>query len=97
MAEELKKIGVDTEELPDGLIINHSKPKPAILDGRGDHRIVMALSIAAMAMKGSCTIETAEAMSVTFPDFVKLMASLGANIRFEERKRYLEEQAGEQK
>jgi hypothetical protein len=36
-------------------------------------------------------------LSVTFPDFVKLMASLGADIRFEERKRYLEEQAGEQK
>ena len=81
MAEELKKLGVDTEELPDGLIIKHSKPKPAILDGRGDHRIVMALSIAAMAMQGSCTIGTAEAMSVTFPEYAKLMQNLGANIK----------------
>ncbi|MGA2070977.1 MAG: 3-phosphoshikimate 1-carboxyvinyltransferase [Sedimentisphaerales bacterium] len=81
MAQELKKIGVDTEELPDGLIINHSKPKPAVLDGRGDHRIVMALSIAAMAMQGSCTIGTAEAMSVTFPQYAKLMQNLGANIK----------------
>jgi 3-phosphoshikimate 1-carboxyvinyltransferase len=81
MAEELKKLGVNTEELPDGLIINHSKPKPAILDGRGDHRIVMALSIAAMAMQGQCTIGTAEAMSVTFPEYAKLMQNLGANIK----------------
>jgi 3-phosphoshikimate 1-carboxyvinyltransferase len=81
MAEELKKLGVDIEELPDGLIINRSKPKPAILDGRGDHRIVMALSIAAMAMQGSCTIQTAEAMSVTFPQYAKLMQNLGANIK----------------
>ena len=80
MAEELKKIGVDTEELPDGLIINHSNPKPAALDGRGDHRIVMALSIAAMAMKDQCTIGTAEAMSVTFPEYAKLMQNLGANM-----------------
>jgi 3-phosphoshikimate 1-carboxyvinyltransferase len=80
MAEELKKLGVDTEELPDGLIIKHSKPKPAVLDGRGDHRIVMALSIAAMAMKGQCTIGTAEAMSVTFPEYAKLMQNLGANM-----------------
>ncbi len=80
MAEELKKLGVDAEELPDGLIINHSKPKPAILDGRGDHRIVMALSIAAMAMQGQCTIGSAEAMSVTFPEYAKLMQNLGANI-----------------
>ena len=81
MAEELKKLGVDTEELPDGLIINNSKPKPAVLDGRGDHRIVMALSIAAMAMKSQCTIGTAEAMSVTFPQYAKLMQNLGANIK----------------
>jgi 3-phosphoshikimate 1-carboxyvinyltransferase len=81
MAEELKKIGVDTQELPDGLIINHSKPKPAVLDGRGDHRIVMAMSIAAMAIEGNCTIGTAEAMSVTFPEYAKLMQNLGANIK----------------
>jgi 3-phosphoshikimate 1-carboxyvinyltransferase len=81
MAEELKKLSVDTEELPDGLIIKHSKPKPAVLDGRGDHRIVMALSIAAMAMQGQCTIGTAEAMSVTFPQYAKLMQNLGANIQ----------------
>jgi len=80
MAEELKKLGVETEELPDGLIINHSNPKPAILDGRGDHRIVMALSIAAMAMKDQCAIGTAEAMSVTFPQYAKLMQNLGANM-----------------
>ena len=81
MVEELKKLGIETKELPDGLIINHSKPKPAILDGRGDHRIVMALSIAAMAMKDQCTIGTAEAMSVTFPQYAKLMQNLGANIK----------------
>jgi 3-phosphoshikimate 1-carboxyvinyltransferase len=81
MAEELKKIGVETEELPDGLIIKHSKPKPAVLDGRGDHRIVMALSIAAMAMQGQCAIGTAEAMSVTFPEYATLMQNLGANIK----------------
>jgi 3-phosphoshikimate 1-carboxyvinyltransferase len=84
MAEELKKLGVDTKELSDGLIINHSNPKPAVLDGRGDHRIVMAMSIAAMAMKGTCTIGTAEAMSVTFPEYAKLMNSIGADITLKE-------------
>ena len=36
MAEELKKITVDVEELPDGLIIRHSRPKPAELNGRSE-------------------------------------------------------------
>jgi 3-phosphoshikimate 1-carboxyvinyltransferase len=80
MAEELTKLGAKVEELPDGLIVHHSKLKAAQLDGRGDHRIVMALSLAAMALDEPCTIDTAEAMNVTFPDFVKLMKQLGANI-----------------
>ncbi len=80
MAEELKKMGVDVEELPDGLIIRHSRPKPAKLNGRSDHRTVMALSLAGLSLDGQCTIDTAEAMSVTFPDYVKLMKSIGANM-----------------
>jgi 3-phosphoshikimate 1-carboxyvinyltransferase len=80
MAEELNKMGVKTQELPDGLIVEGGKPKPATLDGRGDHRIVMALALAAMAMDKASTIETAEAMNVTFPDFVKLMKQLGADL-----------------
>jgi 3-phosphoshikimate 1-carboxyvinyltransferase len=78
MAEELKKLGGRVEELADGLIVKHSKLKAAHLDGRGDHRIVMALSLAAMATDGRCVIDTAEAMNVTFPEYVKLMTSLGA-------------------
>ncbi|MHC4482066.1 MAG: 3-phosphoshikimate 1-carboxyvinyltransferase [Planctomycetota bacterium] len=84
MAEELKKMDVDVEELPDGLIINGSRPKPAQLDGRGDHRIVMALSLAGLAIGGQCTIDTAEAMNITFPDYVELMKSIGANMEIKE-------------
>jgi 3-phosphoshikimate 1-carboxyvinyltransferase len=80
MAEELTKLGVKTEELPDGLIVHQSRLKTAELNGRGDHRIVMALSLAAMALDEPCKIDTAEAMNVTFPDFVKLMKQLGADI-----------------
>jgi 3-phosphoshikimate 1-carboxyvinyltransferase len=80
MAEELKKMAIDVEELPDGLIIRQSKPKPAELHGWADHRIVMALSLAGLSLDGQCTIDTAEAMSVTFPNYVELMQSIGANM-----------------
>jgi 5-enolpyruvylshikimate-3-phosphate synthase len=40
----------------------------------------MALSLAAMAVEGGCSVDTAEAMNVTFPDYVELMRSIGANI-----------------
>ncbi len=84
MTGELKKMGADVEELPDGLIIRQSKLKPAALNGRGDHRIVMALSLAAMAIEGRTSIDTAEAMNVTFPDYVKLMTAIGANMETED-------------
>jgi len=80
MTQELKKMNIGVEELPAGLIIKKSRVKAAELDGRSDHRIVMALAIAAMAVEGQSSIETAEAMNVTFPDYVKLMGILGANL-----------------
>jgi len=83
MAEELQKMNVSVEELPDGLIIRQSKAKPAELHGWADHRIVMALSLAGLALDGRCVIDTAEAMSVTFPTFTELMNSIGAKMKCE--------------
>ena len=81
MAEELKKIGATVEELPDGLIIDKiANLKPANLKGYSDHRIVMALALAGMAIDGKTIIDTAEAINVTFPDYVKLMKTLGAKM-----------------
>jgi 3-phosphoshikimate 1-carboxyvinyltransferase len=80
MAEELRKMAVDVEELPDGLIIRHGRPRPAELDGRSDHRIVMALSLAGLGLDSQCNINTAEAIGVTFPGYVELMKSIGADM-----------------
>jgi 3-phosphoshikimate 1-carboxyvinyltransferase len=80
MTEELKKMDVDVEELPDGLIIPGGSPKPAELHGWADHRIVMALSLAGMNLDAQCTIDTAQAINVTFPGYVKLMNGIGANM-----------------
>ena len=80
MAQELKKMGVEVEELPDGLIIQGGRPKSAELHGWADHRIVMALSVAGLNLDSQSSIDTAEAISVTFPDYVELMKSIGADM-----------------
>jgi 3-phosphoshikimate 1-carboxyvinyltransferase len=80
MAEELKKMEVDVEELPDGLIIRGGKVRPAELHGWADHRIVMALALAGLSLENECSIDTAEAIGVTFPNYVELMRNIGANI-----------------
>jgi len=80
MAQELRKLSVEVEELPDGLVIHGGRPKPAAVHGWGDHRIVMALALAGLVLDGPLTVDTAEAMSITFPDYVKLMQALGADM-----------------
>lgn len=84
MAEELAKMGIEAEELPDGLVVHGGKIKAAEVDGHDDHRIVMALSLAGMAAGGETVIDTAEAMNVTFPTYVELMTSLGAKLELKE-------------
>jgi 3-phosphoshikimate 1-carboxyvinyltransferase len=66
--------------LPDGLIIHGGQIKAGQVDGRHDHRIVMALSLAGMAVDGETVIDTAEAMNITFPNYVDLMCNIGAKI-----------------
>jgi len=81
MAAELKKLGIRTDELPDGLVIHPATTAPAQMNGYADHRIVMALAIAGLAHDKPSTIDTAEAMNVTFPNFVELMTSINAEIK----------------
>jgi len=84
MREELAKMGGDIEELPDGLIIRGKPLHAAALHGHYDHRVIMALAAAGLAIEGETTIYTAEALSVTFPTFVELMQGVGAEMRAEE-------------
>jgi 3-phosphoshikimate 1-carboxyvinyltransferase len=46
----------------------------------GDHRMAMALAVAALAARGPVTIEGMEAAEVSFPGFVGALAHLGARI-----------------
>ncbi|MCE5199317.1 MAG: 3-phosphoshikimate 1-carboxyvinyltransferase [Armatimonadota bacterium] len=82
MHMELAKLGADVEELPDGLVIHGGKQLAAAeVHGHSDHRVIMALAIAGLCIDGETVIDTAEALNVTFPTFVELMTSIGANMR----------------
>jgi len=84
MAMELRKMGVAVDELQDGLIIRGGRARSAELCGWGDHRIVMALAIAGLGLEQGCIVDTAEAISVTFPQYVELMRSIGAEMQLVE-------------
>jgi 3-phosphoshikimate 1-carboxyvinyltransferase len=77
IAENLRRMGVQAEELPDGLAIpGRQRFHAAELDSFGDHRIAMAFAIAALCADGESTIHGAEAASVSFPEFFETLRSL---------------------
>jgi len=74
VADNLRRMGVSVEELPDGLVIPGGQHfHAAELDSFGDHRIAMAFSVAALAADGESVIHGAEAASVSFPEFFKTL------------------------
>jgi 3-phosphoshikimate 1-carboxyvinyltransferase len=81
MCAQLRKMGADIEELPDGLVVRRSHLKGAKVAGHADHRVVMALTVAGLTASGHTTIDTAEAAAVTFPGFAELMRTAGGDVK----------------
>lgn len=81
MTSELRKMGAKITELEDGMVIEGAKLHGAVVDGHGDHRIVMAMAIAGLAAEGETIVKGAEAAAVTYPDFIDDFISLGADFK----------------
>lgn len=80
MASCLQKIGVSVQERPDGLVITGgiSRPKqPVTLSSYDDHRIVMAMAIAAASLGVEMVIEGTEAVDKSYPSFFEEFIKLG--------------------
>jgi 3-phosphoshikimate 1-carboxyvinyltransferase len=76
-AANLRAMGAEVEEFPDGLTVSGPvQLRGALLDAHGDHRIAMAFSVAALIAKGESEISGAECVSVSFPEFFPLLESL---------------------
>jgi 3-phosphoshikimate 1-carboxyvinyltransferase len=84
MVEGLKACGVDAEELPDGLVVRGHGPKSvrggAQIRSLDDHRVAMSFLVLGMASKEPVIVDDAEMIATSFPGFVELMRSLGADI-----------------
>ena len=83
MAVELGRLGARVEELPDGMIIHESRLTGCPVRGHDDHRVVMSLSVAGLAIPGRTEVDTAEAVKVTVPNFLELMGKIGARMKAE--------------
>jgi 3-phosphoshikimate 1-carboxyvinyltransferase len=67
---ELRKLGASIEELDDGMVIKGTGAlRGAKCSGWGDHRIAMAIAVAATCAEGETEIKGAECVSVSYPGF----------------------------
>lgn len=76
MSECLSAIGVRNTETEDGMIIEGTGGKRArggSIRSRGDHRIAMAMAIAALMTEEGVNIEGAGSVDVSFPGFFGLL------------------------
>ncbi len=80
ISENLKGIGIDTQELPEELIITGGQAKAGSVDSFGDHRIAMAFSVIALNCENGIEINGAESIDKSYPQFFEDLKSLGGNV-----------------
>ena len=72
MTSELRAVGADVTDRPDGLTVvgTGGRPLPGgAVDSHGDHRVAMALAVAALATTGGVTIDGWDAIATSYPGF----------------------------
>lgn len=82
IARELKKMGANLEEHEDQLIIKeNTKLNGADLNHGDDHRIAMALIVAAMFAESNSYITNVEIIEDSYPTFIEDLQKLGAHFK----------------
>jgi 3-phosphoshikimate 1-carboxyvinyltransferase len=74
MAEGLRRLGARVEEEADGMTIAGPTPlRAATVDAQGDHRIAMALAVAALTAAGPVQVSGAGSVAVSYPGFFEAL------------------------
>lgn len=77
IASELGRLGADLTERPDGLAIRGGHPLAgAPCSSRGDHRVAMALAVAALVARGETRIADTACVRTSFPGFFSLLRTV---------------------
>lgn len=83
--ELLLRLGCRIEMITDGWRIFgiSGDSDPIVVDGHGDHRIVMAAALAGIAGKAPVTVSDGEAAAKSYPGFWDQLADCGAKLIFD--------------
>jgi len=74
VVRELSKMGADIIGTPDGMIIHGGRPlKGSIVDDYMDHRISMAMAVAALGATGETIVRGSEYINISYPGFFETL------------------------
>lgn len=83
LAGELQKLNVHMTEYPEGFTIHGPMHLySAEVDSHDDHRLGMSLAVAGLVTRGLTLINDAGCIADSFPGFVEIMQSLGADLEW---------------
>ncbi|MBK8027866.1 MAG: 3-phosphoshikimate 1-carboxyvinyltransferase [Chloroflexi bacterium] len=84
MAGELRKMGAEITELPDGFrVVGPQRLRGAVVDGHDDHRIAMSMAVAGLAAEGTTHVHDARCAADSFPGYAETMQAIGAAVNVE--------------
>jgi 3-phosphoshikimate 1-carboxyvinyltransferase len=81
MAVGLTTLGIDSETYDDGIRITGGTLQGGEVDSRGDHRIAMAFTVAALRAKSPILVHNCANVTTSFPGFVELARSVGIQVQ----------------
>jgi len=82
MTAGLRRAGITVASGADRVVIEGGRPKAAVVDPRGDHRIAMAFGLLGLACE-RIVVEDAECVEKSYPSFWSDLVSLGARVGLE--------------
>jgi 3-phosphoshikimate 1-carboxyvinyltransferase len=79
MVAGLRDLGIPADERPDGFTVHGAgAPRGGVADAHDDHRIAMAMAIAALSATGPSQITGAESVAISYPGFFQTLERLVA-------------------
>jgi 3-phosphoshikimate 1-carboxyvinyltransferase len=79
VAENLRRMGAEVEEFPDGLrVAGRQKLRGAEIETHDDHRIAMAFAVAGLVAEGTTVIRDSACVDVSFPEFFETLDKVTA-------------------
>ena len=81
LCQELAGLGAQITEAPDGFTVQGGQwLRGGVVEAHSDHRLAMSLALVGLAGQGEVTVQGADMIGESFPDFAEVLRGFGAQV-----------------